>query len=129
VRGGFATQIASELQFLWGSPHHVTFELAMKLFSETFLNPDETFYIWILNKNTHMKKLFTVLSFFLLSTVLFTSCTKEDVVTPQSEIKSSSTCSGKRTTSVQCIGTTQSGSRCKNKTLSCNERCYLHGGN
>jgi len=38
-------------------------------------------------------------------------------------------CSGKRTTSVQCVGNTQSGSRCKNKTLSCNSRCHLHGGN
>jgi hypothetical protein len=38
-------------------------------------------------------------------------------------------CVGKRTTSVQCGGTTQSGSRCKNNTLSCNGNCYLHGGN
>jgi endonuclease G len=35
----------------------------------------------------------------------------------------------KRTTSVQCSGTTKSGNRCKNKTLSSNGRCYLHGGN
>ena len=38
-------------------------------------------------------------------------------------------CSIKRTTSVQCGGTTKSGSRCKNKTTSCNGLCYLHGGN
>jgi len=38
-------------------------------------------------------------------------------------------CVGKRTTSIQCGGTTQSGSRCKNNTLSCNGNCYLHGGN
>lgn len=38
-------------------------------------------------------------------------------------------CVGKRTTSIQCGGTTQSGSRCKNNTLSCNGKCYLHGGN
>jgi len=41
----------------------------------------------------------------------------------------SSSCKGKRTTSVQCSGTTLSGNRCKNNTLSCNGRCYLHGGN
>jgi hypothetical protein len=75
-----------------------------------------------------MKKVF-LLAILATVSISFTSCSKEDVVTPQSEIKSSSTCSGKRTTSVQCIGTTQSGSRCKNNTLSCNERCYLHGGN
>jgi hypothetical protein len=38
-------------------------------------------------------------------------------------------CSGKRTTSVQCGGTTLQGVRCKNNTLSCNGYCYLHGGN
>ena len=33
-----------------------------------------------------------------------------------------------RTTSVQCSGTTKSGSRCKRMTLSPNGRCYQHGG-
>ncbi len=31
--------------------------------------------------------------------------------------------------SVQCSGTTKAGSRCKNKTLSPNGKCHLHGGN
>jgi hypothetical protein len=30
--------------------------------------------------------------------------------------------------STQCLGTTQAGNRCKNKTLSPNGYCYLHGG-
>ena len=38
-------------------------------------------------------------------------------------------CVGKRTTSVQCSEPTLSGSRCKNNTLFCNGKCYLHGGN
>ena len=67
-----------------------------------------------------MKKLL-VLSMLLMS---FVSCTKDDEILPQ-EISASK----KRTTSVQCVGTTQSGSRCKNLTLSQNSKCYLHGGN
>jgi hypothetical protein len=35
----------------------------------------------------------------------------------------------RRATSVQCSGTTRSGTRCKNKTLSPNGLCHLHGGN
>jgi len=31
--------------------------------------------------------------------------------------------------SVQCSGTTKAGSKCKNKTLSPNGKCHLHGGN
>jgi hypothetical protein len=69
-----------------------------------------------------MKKLL-VLSMVLLS---FSSCTKDDVLSPNTESSSSGV---KRTTSIQCSGTTQAGSRCKNKTLSSNGRCYLHGGN
>jgi len=67
-----------------------------------------------------MKKLL-VLSMVLLS---FSSCTKDDVVTPTTENSNV-----KKTSSVQCSGTTQSGSRCKNMTTSSNGRCYLHGGN
>ena len=57
----------------------------------------------------------------LMVITLLVSCTKDDVVTPKTEVK--------KTTSVQCGGTTQSGVRCKNNTLSANGRCYLHGGN
>jgi len=67
-----------------------------------------------------MKKLL-VLSIVLLS---FSSCTKDDVMSPTTESSNV-----KKTLSVQCSGTTQSGSRCKNMTLSSNGRCYLHGGN
>jgi hypothetical protein len=35
-------------------------------------------------------------------------------------------CVGKRTTSVQCSGTTQKGKRCGNMTLNCSGRCHLH---
>ena len=39
---------------------------------------------------------------------------------------SSGGCVGKRTTSVQCSGTTQKGKRCGNMTLNCSGRCHLH---
>lgn len=41
----------------------------------------------------------------------------------------SQTKSNTRSTSVQCSGTTKSGSRCKRMTLSPNGRCFQHGGN
>jgi hypothetical protein len=69
-----------------------------------------------------MKKLL-VLSMVLLS---FSSCTKENDMLPESKTLA---CNGKRTVSIQCGGTTQSGANCKNLTLSCNGRCNLHGGN
>ena len=67
-----------------------------------------------------MKKLL-VLAMVLLS---FSSCTKDDVMSPTTQSPNV-----KKTSSVQCSGTTQAGSRCKNMTLSSNGRCYLHGGN
>ena len=67
-----------------------------------------------------MKKLL-VLSMVLLS---FSSCTKDDVMSPTTQSPNV-----KKTSSVQCSGTTQNGTRCKNSTLSSNSRCYLHGGN
>jgi len=67
-----------------------------------------------------MRKIITLL---LIVMTLFVSCTKDDVITPTTE-----NVSAKKTTSVQCSGTTQSGTRCKNMTLSTNGRCYLHGG-
>ena len=67
-----------------------------------------------------MKKLL-LLSMVLLS---FSSCTKDDVMLPTTQSPNV-----KKTSSVQCSGTTQAGSRCKNMTLSSNGRCYLHGGN
>jgi hypothetical protein len=67
-----------------------------------------------------MKKLL-LLSMVLLS---FSSCTKDDVMSPTTQSPNV-----KKTSSVQCGGTTQAGSRCKNMTLSSNGRCYLHGGN
>jgi hypothetical protein len=79
-----------------------------------------------------MRKIITIIAIITL-----VSCTKEEwapmnvqtnSTTPNTS-NTTSTCSGKRTTSVQCIGTTQSGGRCKNMTLSCNSKCYLHGGN
>jgi hypothetical protein len=73
-----------------------------------------------------MRKLLT-----LLSLVTMMSCSKPPVSPNQTITVTSGTqpCNGKRTVSVQCIGYTQSGNRCQNKTLSCNSKCYLHGGN
>lgn len=45
--------------------------------------------------------------------------------TPQSVVPASSTAT-KRTTSVQCSGTTQKGARCRRMTLAANGRCYQH---
>jgi len=72
-----------------------------------------------------MKKCLMLL---LLSVSLY-SCSKEDdpfiVVVehmPTGSVKSTSY------QSRQCSGTTLKGLRCKNKTLSANGKCYLHGG-
>src|SRR5690606_12605316 len=43
-----------------------------------------------------------------------------------SSSSSSSSTEYKRTTSVQCSGTTQKGARCKRMTLSASGRCYQH---
>jgi endonuclease G len=43
-------------------------------------------------------------------------------------INTNVTYGNKTTCSVQCSGTTKSGSRCKRKTLSPNGRCFQHGG-
>jgi hypothetical protein len=65
-----------------------------------------------------------------ITSIALLSCSKSDIV-PNQTIQSTNIapCNGKRTASVQCTGTTQSGKRCQNKTLSCNSKCYLHGGN
>ena len=75
----------------------------------------------------------------ILVIFLLTSCEKEfygydemgnkNTSISKSTSTSTSSCSGKRTTSVQCSGTTKKGNQCKNKTLSCNGRCHEHGGN
>jgi hypothetical protein len=67
-----------------------------------------------------MKKV--LLSLAIIATLA--SCSKE--VSSVETVKVTNT---KKTNSVQCIGTTQSGARCKNMTLSSNSRCHLHGGN
>ena len=67
-----------------------------------------------------MKKVLLVLA--IIATLA--SCSKE--VSSVETVKVTNT---KKTNSVQCTGTTQSGTRCKNMTLSSNSRCYLHGGN
>jgi hypothetical protein len=69
-----------------------------------------------------MKKLLVFSMVSMFSMVLF-SCSKE------SSSPTTQSTNVKKTSSVQCSGTTQSGSRCKNTTLSANGRCYLHGGN
>ncbi len=58
----------------------------------------------------------------------YDSCLKHYTESKTTTINTYS-CYGKRTTSIQCGGTTQKGYRCKNRTLSCNGKCYLHGGN
>ena len=80
--------------------------------------------------NIKMKKV--VISILVI--FLFTSCEKEfygydemgNKKTSKSTSTSTSSCSGKRTTSVQCSGTTQKGKRCGNMTLNCSGRCHLH---
>jgi hypothetical protein len=62
-----------------------------------------------------------------IASIAMVSCSKSDIVTPTSSTTSVN--SNKRTTSVQCIGFTQSNTRCQNKTLSLNSKCHLHGGN
>ena len=62
-----------------------------------------------------------------ITSIAMVSCSKSDIVTPTTSTNGMST--PKRTTSVQCIGYTQSNTRCKNLTLSGNSKCYLHGGN
>jgi len=64
-----------------------------------------------------MKKVLSSLAII----AILASCSKE--------VPSVETIKVKKTTSVQCIGTTQAGARCKNMTLSSNSKCYLHGGN
>jgi endonuclease G len=39
------------------------------------------------------------------------------------------TSSERRSVSVQCLGTTKTGNRCKHKTYSANNKCFQHGGN
>ena len=70
-----------------------------------------------------MKKILMV----AITSIALFSCSKEDVITPSGT--TTQTSGNKRTTSVQCIGKTQTGSQCKNSTLSLNSKCYLHGGN
>jgi hypothetical protein len=73
-----------------------------------------------------MKKIvISILVVFLLS-----SCEKEfygsDTLGNTNNQTSTSSCSGKRTISVQCSGTTQKGKRCENMTLNCSGRCQHH---
>lgn len=51
-------------------------------------------------------------------------CPKSNNNQTQTQIKSD-----RRATSVQCSGTTKSGTRCKHMTYSPNGRCFQHGGN
>jgi len=67
-----------------------------------------------------MKKVLSSLAII----AILASCSKE--VPSIETIKVNSV---KKTTSVQCVGITQTGARCKNMTLSSNSKCYLHGGN
>ena len=46
--------------------------------------------------------------------------------TPTASTVSTAGTSGTNCSSRQCIGTTQAGNRCKNKTTNCDSRCYLH---
>jgi hypothetical protein len=68
----------------------------------------------------------------MLVIFLLTSCEKEFYGYDEMGNKntgvttSTSGCVGKRTTSVQCSGTTQKGKRCGNMTLNCSGRCHLH---
>jgi hypothetical protein len=62
-----------------------------------------------------------------IASIAMLSCSKSDIVTPTTSTNGVSTT--KRTSSVQCVGFTQSNTRCNNKTLSWNSKCYLHGGN
>jgi hypothetical protein len=76
-----------------------------------------------LNTNTMKKLLLT--SMFLVSVL---SCSKDEITPDGFESGGGSTkTQSSKCSSVQCSGTTKTGSRCKNKTTNCNRRCYLHG--
>jgi hypothetical protein len=65
-----------------------------------------------------------------ITSIALMSCEKTDILPVSAQTTTTTQpCNGKRTVSVQCVGTTQAGSRCKNLTLSCNSKCHLHGGN
>jgi len=64
-----------------------------------------------------------------IASIALMSCEKTDILPVSNQTTTTQPCNGKRTVSVQCVGTTQAGSRCKNLTLSCNSKCHLHGGN
>lgn len=64
-----------------------------------------------------------------ITSIALMSCSKSDIAPNSTTTNSTQPCNGKRTVSVQCVSNTQSGTRCKNLTLSCNSKCYLHGGN
>jgi hypothetical protein len=70
-----------------------------------------------------MKKILMV----VITSITMVSCSKSDLVTPSGT--TTNNVNNKRTVSVQCVSNTQSGTRCKNLTLSLNSKCYLHGGN
>lgn len=78
------------------------------------------------SQTTIMKK--SIMS-LVLGLVVFASCSKADLPEPKKQVQQTSTSVGKLTSSVQCSGTTKTGKRCQNKTLSKNGKCYLHGGN
>lgn len=64
-----------------------------------------------------------------ITSIALMSCEKTDILPTTTQTNTTQPCNGKRTVSVQCVSNTQSGTRCKNLTLSCNSKCYLHGGN
>ena len=65
-----------------------------------------------------------------ITSIALMSCEKTDILPVSAE--TTQLCNGNRTVhynAVQCVFNTQEGSRCKNLTLSCNSKCYFHGGN
>ena len=61
--------------------------------------------------------------------IIDTAAKYPPTTTPTTTSKTTGCVNGKLQKSVQCSETTKSGSRCKNNTLYCNGKCYLHGGN
>ncbi len=69
-----------------------------------------------------MKKVFIILTISIVSLISFSGCEEEGSVFNCDACD----CSGDLTSSVNCYGTTQSGSGCNNNTLNSCGYCYLH---
>ena len=69
-----------------------------------------------------MKKILYITTIFSFTLFGLSSCEEESIVDPCNPCD----CSTQMSSSVNCYGTTQSGSGCNNNTLNSCGYCYLH---